>query len=219
MNEEVWKKIVVVHNTNKSLFIWCEENGVELRTFLQPHNELKNAYEHLVRAKANELGLAGGPPDASYISANLEKVLAHEYRAFYDICDWVSMTLRKQMIDLLGPYDNETINTVVPNYYSDLRPKLDKLCTDIGNLRSSKDIALGHVIHDHVTAYTKIIDTLIESLSKITSSIPALEEHKKRKAVAEARGARKVQTWGIIKGVFLVLLGVALALLFKNILK
>src|SRR5271157_4774385 len=109
MNEKLWEQIVVLHNTNKSFFIWCEENDVHLKSFLQPNNELKNAWEHAIRAKGNELGMTGVKDD-KYIEFNLQKVLSHEYRAFFDICDWLSLILRQRIQDTLKPYDNETIN-------------------------------------------------------------------------------------------------------------
>ena len=190
MNEELWKKIIVLHNTNKALLIWCEDNGVQLKSFLQPNNELKNAWEHVVRAKANELGISGAPNE-EYIKKNLDKVLGHEYRAFFDICDWLSMNLRARIIESLNPYDNETINAIVPAYYTEVRPKLDEICNGIATLRSTKDIALTDDIQRHVNEYNEIIKKLIADVSKISTCIPALEEYKKKNKVVESKGYQK----------------------------
>jgi hypothetical protein len=202
MNEELWRKIIVLHNTNKALFIWCEDNGIQLKSFLQPNNELKNAWEHVVRAKANELGI-NGSPDAEYIKKNLDKVLGHEYRAFFDICDWLSMNLRAKIIEILGPYDNTTINAVIPDYYTEVRPKLDELCADIASLRSSKDISMTDNIQKHVEDYNEIIKKLIADITKITTCIPALEEYKKKSAVIESKGYWKEIGLIIIGGIAL----------------
>ncbi len=188
MNEKLWEKIVIIHNTNKSLFIWCEENDCQLKSFLQPNNELKNAWEHAIRAKGNELGLTG-KPDNKYIENNLESVLSHEYRAFFDICDWLSINLRQRLIQTLQPYDNETINAVIPNYYIEIRPKADKFCDDIAKLRSSKDIAIDDEIIAHVGGYTTIINTLIEEeVTNLSSKVAGLEEHKCKKETGERKG-------------------------------
>lgn len=187
MNDE-WKKIIVLHNTNKALFIWCEDNGVQLKSFLQPNNELKNAWEHVVRAKANELAVSGQQPNDEYIKKNLDKVLGHEYRAFFDICDWLSLNLRSKIIDLLSPYDNGTINAVIPDYYTEIRPKLDEICKGIANLRSTKDIALTDDIQKHVNDYNTIINKLIADVTAISSRIPALEEYKRKNVVVESKG-------------------------------
>jgi hypothetical protein len=190
MNDKLWEKIVVVHNTNKTLFIWCEENGVQLRSFLQPNNELKNAWEHAVRAKGNELGLTG-PMDADYIALNLEKVLSHEYRAFFDICDWLSVNLRQRLIATLKPYDNETINAVIPNYYTEIRPQIEKFCKDIADLRASKDITSKEDIIPHVEQYRIIIESLIGDLTNLSSKVAGLEEYKSRKHIDDRKLGRR----------------------------
>lgn len=215
MNKGLWETIVVVHNTNKALFIWCEENGIHLKSFLQPNNELKNAWEHVVRAKANELGIGPEPTNLDYIKANLDKVLGHEYRAFFDICDWLSMNLRKRVIDHLGPYDNETINAVIPRYYTEIRPKTEQLCNEIAKLRTSKDIAREDDIIKHVHDYNAIISKLIEDLTNISTSIPALEEHKAKKRIIEKRSEVKFQRWDVIKLIFAAVVGAAVSLFGK----
>jgi hypothetical protein len=151
---------------------------------------LKNAWEHAVRAKGNEIGLEGERND-KYILDNLESVLSHEYRAFFDICDWLSLNLRQRFIKTLEPYDNETINAVIPNYYVEIRPRADGFCTEIASLRASKDIAKGDDIISHVEQYRGIIDNLIEDLKNISARVAGLEEYKTKKKAAERRGWRK----------------------------
>jgi hypothetical protein len=197
MNEELWETIVIVHNTNKSLFIWCEENGVELKSFLQPNNELKNAWEHAIRAKANEMGLTG-EPNADYIQKNLHKVLSHEYRAFFDICDWLSVNLRQWIIKTLKPYDNETINAAIPNYYTEIRPKAERFCNEIAELRSTKDIPLREDIIAHVEKYRTVISHLIGERAVISSKIGGLEEYKAKKQKDEVKSLRKERSLVII---------------------
>jgi hypothetical protein len=203
MNNELWGKIVTVHNTSKALFIWCEESDIRLNSFLQPNNELKNAWEHAIRAKANELGFTAEPANnADYIEANLDKVLGHEYRAFFDICDWLSVNLRKRIIDYLGPYDNEAINAVIPTYYTDIRPKYERFCSEIAKLRATKDIGKSHEIVEHVADYNGIVLELIGQMETISASVPALEEYKRKQKSSGSKGFRKE--------LFLVALGAAL---------
>jgi hypothetical protein len=173
MHDELWRKIIELHNTNKSLFIWCEENEVCLVGFLQPNNEFKNAWEHVVRAKANELGLSG-TPNLDYQKATLEDALAHEYRAFFDICDWASVILRKRAIDLLKPYDEKTISSVIPNYYSEIRTNFENASTSIAALRGGKDIAQSGDILDRVREYKAIIVNLTAYDQIIGKSVSVL---------------------------------------------
>jgi hypothetical protein len=156
--QEIWRAIVILHNTNKDIFIWCEENEVNFKSFLQPNNELKNAWEHVVRAKANELGLVG-TPDPDYQKKCLEDAMAHEYRAFFDICDWASIIFREKFIEMLKPYDEKTINAVIPDY-PEIRAKFDQASAIILGLREGKDIARGADILHRVDTYKTVLENL-----------------------------------------------------------
>jgi hypothetical protein len=188
MHEELWTKIVTVHNYSKAYFIWCEENGVCLKSFLQPNNELKNAWEHTVRAKANELGISIDPqtpntPNANYQESSLNDALKHEYRAFFDICDWLSWTLRNKVQKDLAPYDHEVISEVIPDYFTDIRPKLDKASDEIAKIRATKDAEARDILI-HVEKYHAILDILIADVERISNSIGALVEYKKKRKIS-----------------------------------
>lgn len=43
--DELWKRIVVVHNTAKALYLFAEEQGPGFKRLLQPDNEWKNSAE------------------------------------------------------------------------------------------------------------------------------------------------------------------------------
>jgi hypothetical protein len=214
MNNELWEKIVVVHNSSKALFLWCEENNIELKSFLQPNNELKNAWEHVVRAKANELAVVG-KPDPIYIENNLVSALGHEYRAFFDICDWLSIILRERLSRLLEPYDNKTISNVIPIYYTQIRPQFERLNTDIAKLRGNKNIAQKDDIINHVTEYNAIMEKLIDWITSISESVPALEDYKKREEAADTRA----KIWDLLKLVLAAVVGVGLALIIQRLWK
>ena len=50
MNNKIdWKNIIEYYNTIKSLYIECEESDPELKTNLQPLNEFRAAFDHLMR--------------------------------------------------------------------------------------------------------------------------------------------------------------------------
>lgn len=208
MHKELWNKIVVVHNTSKSFFLWCEENSVQLKTFLQPNNELKNAWEHVVRGKAVELGLQKSD-NPQYAEECLKDALSHEYRAFFDICDWLSLTLRKRAIDQLSPYDHETIAAVIPDYYTKIRPNLDRACNEIAKLRGAKDIARPDIL-DRVVEYDSILKELIKDVQQLGTFIPTLEEYKKsKKAVESKKWTREFWVGIIIGGGIIAIIGAA----------
>ena len=191
MHEPLWTKIVTVHNYNKTFFIWCEENGIGLKSFLQPNNELKNAWEHSVRAKANELGITidentPNAADLTYQESCLKDALKHEYRAFFDICDWLSWTLRTKVQEDLAPYDHEIISEVIPSYFSEIRPNLDTASHEIAKLRCKKDAEASDILF-HVERYNSVLTALNKDVEKIRKSVGALAEFKKKKKVSKIK--------------------------------
>ena len=54
-----WKSLVEIHNHAKSIILCAEEFDPQFQDFLQPILELRHSLEHIVRAKAAELGING----------------------------------------------------------------------------------------------------------------------------------------------------------------
>jgi hypothetical protein len=177
--DELWRKIVEIHNHTKVHLIYCEERGIDHNTFIQPRNELCNALEHIVRAKCNELGMgeSGKVAADNYERDSLDKALGHEYRAFFDVCDWLSIILREEIQNALGAYTPEVIQKVIPDYYSGIRPQLDGIPLQIAEIRAKKDIK-GDVLSE-VREYDVILSQIKRFRAGISAKIPALEEVKK----------------------------------------
>lgn len=160
-----WRILYKIHQITKSFFIKTEEFDLNLRTFLQPHNELKSAYEHLLRAESVRIGIR--EPDSNsnketYINTNIDKALGHEYRAFFDTADWISINLREKIISELSAFSSDDINIVIPEYYPKWRPHIDKISEEIAKLRSNKDIGNIIYIEDELNNYEKIINELFD---------------------------------------------------------
>ncbi len=204
---ELWRKLVALHNMTKAHIIYCEEMDAGSRTFIQPRNELCNALEHLMRAKASELGLKDGGSDAAYIRENLDAALGHEYRAFFDVCDWLSVQLRKKIRVTLEPYSTAVLNTAVPDYYREVRPQLEQIALEITAIRGGKDIAVKGDLLQEVERYNAVIERLKAFVLRLPTCVPALEELKQKEAAA----ARRAQLWDVLKLVTAALMAAALA--------
>lgn len=139
--DDLWKAIIHIHNESKALFILCEEiEPHEFRSFLQPFNELRHAYEHVVRSKANEFGMGKKLSGSEYQYNSLNKALGHEYRGFFDCADWLAVILREAIIETLKPFPLSCIQAALPEYYSNYRIRIDKISKEIATIRGDKDI-------------------------------------------------------------------------------
>ncbi|MFH1563924.1 MAG: hypothetical protein ABIF11_11005 [Nitrospirota bacterium] len=173
--KEIWVQIIHAHECTKHFTLKAEEYDKNFKTFIQPFNELKNVLEHIIRAMSAEVGI-NEDKNQTYIEKNLDKAIGHEYRAFFDIADWLSISLRERIIETLKPFNYEAISKAIPDYYSSIRSRIDEICDDIANLREKKDIGNGNNLILEAESYEKILNELLAIDKKIRNSVPAIIE-------------------------------------------
>ena len=142
--------------------------------------------------KASELGVVD--KGSGHGDQNLDKALGHAYRAFFEEADWLSIILRERVQKELGEFSSSCINTVLPDYYPEWRPKLDEMAAKISKLRAEKDVADGIVIIPQVREYQQVLRDLTEIEGAIRARRGALldcqEREKKDVFLATSRGWR-----------------------------
>lgn len=184
LNKELIEKIYHIHTKSKDFALKAEEFGIDFKGYLQPYNELKNAYEHMLRAQFVDLGVQEEDDSAKYVSSNLDKALGHEYRAFFDTADYLSMTLRQRIHESLREFSSDVISKAIPTYYSLIKPRILEINEEIAQARSRKDIGNGYIIPE-VERYSNLVEELFKIEKEITSKLSvcvelATEEKKKR---------------------------------------
>lgn len=172
LKEIQWDKIISLYNTTKYIFALCEETDEQLSTNLQPLNEFRAALDHLIRIVAIEK-LDEYKEKKADLEA--EKLHSHLRRAFFDVCDLLSINYRNKIIKILKRYSPECIEKAIPDYYSVVRPHLETITETMASLRTDKRIASSHG-EDAIEAYTKIIEELKCYYKKVLSVVPVLNE-------------------------------------------
>lgn len=173
--KKTWEQIIHVHMTTKYFGIKAEEYAKDFKTYVQPFNELKNSLEHIIRAMSVEVGITDKGQE--YVKNNLDKALGHGYRAVFDTADWLTITIRDRIIETLRPFNPEVISKAMPEYYSNIRPRIDAICNDIAGLRGRKDIENDNdFMIKEVNGYGKILDELLDIDKKIRNSVSAIIE-------------------------------------------
>ena len=201
---ETWEKIIKVHQYAKSLSLKAEEFDSHLKTFLQPAKEQRDACEHIIRAMAGKFNLRDAPSDDDYILSNLDKALGHEYRAFFDTADWLGITIREKIQNMLAPYNNTCLTEVIPDYYKKIRPRIENITDEIAKIRESKDIPSSTDILPQVEEYKDKIQLLFEDYKTLIKCIPSLEEYKKKDKKSNLRTCIQQIFIGIVIGILLV---------------
>lgn len=166
----------------KELLLYNEVIDPEGYTSPQILNELRNAYDHVNRAFRKKL--CPNNPDSAksneeYVSQNLDKAIGHVYRACYDALDWLSLNVRGEIQESLAPYSHETINAVIPNYYSELRKEIINYEEKISQLRASKDVT--SLDQNSLIEYTEIVKNLQSIRKQINDSMESLSEYEEKR--------------------------------------
>ena len=129
--------------------------------FLQPLKEHRDAYDHIVRVYATQKGIYKTENTASYMQKNMSKALGHEYRAFFDTADWLTLVYRERINSILKGKNRDEIEQKYVKY-SELKRMLLSLPVDIAKLRESKDVGSEvSSLLSEVEQYMGLLDSLL----------------------------------------------------------
>ncbi len=175
----------------------AEEIDTEKRTHFQPINELRHAFDHLMRIFAAKLEINKPEEVEEYTKTNFEKVIGHVYRSVYDSLDWISINLRVKIGTELEGFSTEAIQAVLPDYYSEIRPYVEEANEKISRLRASKDVVNINEGGD-IQDYLEIVKTLRRYHKQILKAKPALIEYQKKHEKEKNTGLLKNLAIGIL---------------------
>ncbi len=172
------KETLLVYRFVKELILFNEELDPTSNTFPQVLNELRNAYDHFNRVLAVKLNI-DTTKKSGYEHKSLDKALGHIYRATWDNLDWLNINIREIITKELAPFSHDTINTVIPEYYRDIRPKMEAYLREVSSLRNKKDIE--SMKHNLVEDYTKIVENLKDYSNIIIDRKSSLIEYESKR--------------------------------------
>lgn len=193
-NKINWEEIFSLYNTIKWLYALCEETDTELNTNLQPLNEFRAALDHLMRIVAIEnLEEYKDKDDID----ETKRLKSHLRRAFFDICDMISINYRNKIIDALEDYGVEEIQKALPNYYSEMRPRIEMISEEIASLRTEKRFNGDKKEETAVEDYPKVIEELQQYYKMVNAAMPSLIDirNKKREEMVAIEKKDFVTKW------------------------
>jgi len=204
----IWLKAVEVHNHTKAMHLEAEELDPEWKFFVPTMIQQRDALDHFMRAKAAEMKVIEKGDRQAYIATHLDKALAHLYRGFFDIADWLGVLYRMKIAETVKDYSNDVIDAVIPTYYSSIRPDIETISRQIAEARARKDIGNdGPALIEDVEVYRGLVDQLSEYWETFLSSIPVLEERQRKDNAEKQR--RTLKSWG--KAILLAIISAILA--------
>ena len=165
--DNLWITLCQIHILTKHYSILAEEFGFSMKAILQPIKEQRDAYEHIVRAYTKLLDEKQAGID--YAVKNLEKAIGHEYRAFFDSIDYLTIIIREKIYKELKDYKYEDIRCVYPDY-DRVKKELNSLPNEIATFREKKDIGEYDMLL-HAKKYGDLMKGLLNDYAIISNDI------------------------------------------------
>ncbi|MCT8338417.1 hypothetical protein FKB36_13260 [Methanoculleus sp. Afa-1] len=169
-DREVLRKTTECYGILKDLALYAEELNSE--SFLPPINEVRDAFDHLMRMYSVLFGLRDG--DGEYIKENLDAVFRHVYRASFDYLDYIRIYQKDYIHRRLEGISQQTIVNLFPEYYREILPEIESCLEDIPLYKASKDI--GKPDMETVERYHAKVLKLRDYCAQINRMAPVLIE-------------------------------------------
>jgi len=204
------KRIVEVYLIAKEMTLLGEAIDPEQRTQLEIFEGFRHAYDHLMRIFAYRFEIAdiSEETEEKYTEANISSVHNHVIRAAYDAMDWVAVVIQERMARELEGYSEQTIHTVLPQYYPVIKPRITKLTNEtFVGIRSKKDI--GNDNTDNLIQYATLVRELKKYYYDTVNAKNALIEYE-----GKLRKTRRNEiSWKIVGPIAGAIVGAILALI------
>jgi hypothetical protein len=166
--EDYWDTICQIHLLTKHYLLLAEEINDKGELFLQPLKEHRDAYDHIIRIYGMKFNSTNNTNDkfsiSKYKEKNMEKALGHEYRAFFDTADWLSLICKAKIFSLLEGKSPIEIVKQYPNYMQ-AKEIIMTTINEVAAHREEKDISKGML--KTAMSYKKTLDALLKVYKEI----------------------------------------------------
>jgi hypothetical protein len=142
------------------------------RISLGAMNEMRNAFDHLMRAVTQ-----GDNFDKEFFDAR-----DHILRAGYDTYEGLAMSASNDILDSLLGFDKKVISTIFPAYYNDIKPMMIDLKAELSEIRRTRENN-SKLIYDDSTLnkYIEKAKTLIGFAKRVQGYIPEMTQYQKQR--------------------------------------
>lgn len=156
--DKVRQAIILVENFDKGR-----------NMYIAPINQLRSALDHIFKA----VSCAEDHERSAY---ELKEAKEHLDRAGYDALELLAAYLGIAIVEKVAQYDNETLTTIFPEYFTIIKPQITDIKNKVAVLRAKKDLNS----EVSFSAYFDQITELIEMDKRVDVMIPSLEEFRQR---------------------------------------
>ena len=144
------RELSYVYAECKTLFIRAEEKFSDMKFFVAPTLEHRDALDHIMRY----FTLIDNEDVSQRALDELDRALSHELRAYFDIADFVSLTIRKEIADSLKYISSRQIIKIWKNYI-EIKEDVVNISEEIAKIRQNRGSSI-----EHIEKYKPIMEKL-----------------------------------------------------------
>ena len=160
--EDIYKKkLYKAYIESKNLFISAEEILERMSFFVAPIIEHRDALDHIMRYfnYKSEDGLT------ERAIKELDRALEHELRAYFDIADFVCITIRQEIASSLKNVSSRKIKKIW-NDYIDVKNRIAKVSDELVGIRQNRGSSL-----EHLEKYLPVMEEILDIYKFFNSNI------------------------------------------------
>lgn len=155
-----------IYKSVKHIFLLVEYYNGEKGIVVSSINELRSAFDHVMRAMTKE--------DNDGLIDEIDSAKKHLYRAAYDACEVIILDRLDYIEKLKSMVSFKSLSKVYPEYATEILPFAAKLKKDVVEVREISDL------EERVKEYENKISKLIEYSELLEQKMPDAAKQKDR---------------------------------------
>jgi len=163
---ELSKKLSDLYLEVKSILLFAEDEDLDQKLILTSVNEIRNAFDHVMRTFA----------DGESLTANFENATGHLYRAGFNAYEVISISIIKQIQDFRRNYSFDAIVTAYPDYYHKIIPRIEEIKKIKVNTRGNKTVNGSIIPEEHFRDFGKIVADLDKLKKEMDLHVTAIQD-------------------------------------------
>lgn len=160
------KHLSEIYKEVKAVMLLAEDEDLDQQVILTCINELRNAFDHTMKAFYK----------GETFASNFKKAVGHLYRAGYDAYEVIAIFLIKSIQDVRQNFSYEAIISAYPEYYSKILPLIEKIKADKVKARSNKTVNDNFTAEQHFKDYEKLVTELSQAKEELNNHLIGIRD-------------------------------------------
>lgn len=126
----------VWHGRAKEIAIKAESMDSLNKSYVQPLHELRYCLDHFMRS----LDYEENEENKENIKKSIRSAIGHLQRTYSDSIEWMLVNVKEEYLFILDGYTNEQVQLAFPEYYTEIRPALEKITQIVDEYKINKSV-------------------------------------------------------------------------------